>query len=207
MSQGLERLEAPPGAPRPAKAPRALYTPRVTERSLRPPERRIAVYPGSFDPITLGHLDILERAAGLFDRVVVAVGQHPTKRGYFSAELRRTLAEKTTAHVPNVSVQGFSGLVVDFCREQGASVIIRGLRATGDFESEFQMALANRELAPRIETVFLVPRADRMFVSSSLVREIASHGGNFERYVTKDVAVAVRERVARGAPDEPGGTA
>ena len=175
---------------------------------MRPPERRIAVYPGSFDPMTLGHLDILERAAGLFDRVVVAVGQHPSKRGYFPPDVRRVLAEKSTAHLPNVSVEGFSGLVVDFCREQGATVIVRGLRATGDFESEFQMALANRELAPRVETVFLVPRPDRMFVSSSLVREIASHGGNFERYVTPDVAKAVLERMEREraasapAPDE-----
>jgi pantetheine-phosphate adenylyltransferase len=165
----------------------------------------VAVYPGSFDPFTLGHLDILERAAGLFDRVVVAVGQHPTKQGYFPPDVRLHLTRQTTAHVPNVSVEGFSGLVVDFCREQGATVIIRGLRATGDFESEFQMALANRELAPRIETVFLVPRPDRMFVSSSLVREIASHGGNFERYVSKEVAAAVRERVAGGAA-KPDGT-
>jgi pantetheine-phosphate adenylyltransferase len=172
---------------------------------VRVPERRIAVYPGSFDPMTLGHLDILERAAGLFDRVVVAVGQHPTKRGYFAPDLRRALAEKTTAHVPNVSVEGFSGLVVDFCREQGATVIVRGLRATGDFESEFQMALANRELAPRIETVFLVPRPDRMFVSSSLVREIASHGGNFEPYVSKAVAEAMRERVRADAGESAGG--
>lgn len=170
----------------------------MTERSSRPPsETRIAVYPGSFDPITMGHLDILERAAGLFDRVVVAVGQHPTKQGYFPADLRCALAEKSTAHISNVSVQGFSGLVVDFCREQGATVIVRGLRATGDFESEFQMALANRELAPEIETVFLVPRPDRMFVSSSLVREIAGHGGNFEPYVTRAVAEAVRKRVSR----------
>jgi pantetheine-phosphate adenylyltransferase len=172
---------------------------------VRVPERRIAVYPGSFDPMTLGHLDILERAAGLFDRVVVAVGQHPTKRGYFSPEVRRSLAEKTTAHVPNVSVKGFAGLVVDFCREQGATVIVRGLRATGDFESEFQMALANRELAPRIETVFLVPRPDRMFVSSSLVREIASHGGNFEPYVSKAVAEAMRERIRADAGESAGG--
>jgi len=157
---------------------------------------RIAVYPGSFDPITLGHLDIIERAAGLFDTVIVALGQHPTKRGYFSDEERCQLIEASTAHLDNVAVDRFSGLVVEFCREKGASAIVRGLRAIGDFEGEFQMAMANRDLAPSIETVLLVPSPDRMFISSSLVREIAGHGGNFERYVTGAVARAVRAKMS-----------
>jgi pantetheine-phosphate adenylyltransferase len=162
----------------------------VSERFLRK-SPRIAVYPGSFDPITLGHLDILQRAVRLFDEVIVAVGQHPAKSGFFSGDERVTLAEASTADMPTVTVGRFSGLVVEFCREWNATVIVRGLRATGDFEPEFQMALANRELAAEIETVFLVPRADRMFVSSSLVREIAGHGGHFQPYVTPPVAQAV----------------
>lgn len=157
---------------------------------------RIAVYPGSFDPITLGHLDIIERAAKLFDGVIVALGEHPTKRGYFSEEERCELIEASTAHLDNVSVDRFAGLAVKFCQQRGASVIIRGLRAIGDFEGEFQMAMANRDLAPGIETVLLVPSPDRMFVSSSLVREIAGHGGDFERYVTEPVARAVRARMS-----------
>ncbi len=169
----------------------------MPERSTRPSiPPRIAVYPGSFDPITTGHLDIIERAVRIFDEVIVGIGQHPTKPGYFSMEQRLELTRASTADLPNVTVAGFDGLVVDFCRARGARVIVRGLRATGDFEPEFQMALANRELAPEIETVFLVPRADRMFVSSSLVREIAGHGGDFTPYVTPAVAEAMRARLA-----------
>ena len=156
---------------------------------------RIAVYPGSFDPITLGHLDIIERAAGLFDGVIVALGQHPTKLGYFSEDERCRLIEESIAHLDNVSVDKFAGLAVEFCKQRGASAIIRGLRAIGDFEGEFQMAMANRDLAPGVETVLLVPSPDRMFVSSSLVREIASHRGNFQRYVTEPVARALAARM------------
>lgn len=163
------------------------------------PTERIAVYPGSFDPITLGHLDILERAVGLFDSVIVAVGQHPVKRGYFGLEQRVALAERSVQHLPGVSVASFSGLVVEFCRARCAVAIVRGLRAIGDFEAEFQMAQANRDLEPGVETVFLVPDPLRMFVSSSLVREIASHGGDFGRYVTPVVASAMANRVAAGS--------
>jgi pantetheine-phosphate adenylyltransferase len=159
---------------------------------------RSAVYPGSFDPITLGHVEILERATKMFDTVIVAVGQHPSKPGWFPPDERVRLVEASVEHLPAVRVQRFSGLVVEFCRAEHASVIIRGLRAMGDFEAEFQMALANRDLAPTIETVFLVPSPDRMFVSSSLVREIASHGGDFERYVTAPVARAVHQRMRNG---------
>lgn len=162
---------------------------------------RIAVYPGSFDPITLGHIDILERAVGLFDEVVVAIGQHPTKRGTFTVAERAELVGASTGHLPSVRVHAFSGLVVALCRELGARVIVRGLRAVGDFEPEFQMGLANRELAPEIETVFLIPRADRMYVSSSLVREIAMHGGDFSSYVTEPVRKAVVERTAASLRD------
>ena len=164
--------------------------------------RRTAVYPGSFDPITTGHLDILQRAVGLFDEVIVAVGQHPGKPGYFSGEERVRLIEASTKHLPTVRVECFSGLVVTLCRELDARVIVRGLRAVGDFEPEFQMGLANRELAPEIETVFLIPRADCMYVSSSLVREIAGHGGDFSNYVTEPVRLAVEARVAKQRASE-----
>lgn len=157
---------------------------------------RVAVYPGSFDPITLGHVDILERASKLFERVIVGIGSHPTKRGWFSVEDRVRLVAASAAGLPGVEVEAFDGLVVDFCKRRGATVIVRGLRATGDFEPEFQMGLANRDLAPEIETVFLIPRADRMYLSSSLVREIAGHGGNYRQYVTEAVAEAVGGRLA-----------
>ncbi|MCX4244909.1 pantetheine-phosphate adenylyltransferase [Paraliomyxa miuraensis] len=158
----------------------------------------IAVYPGSFDPITVGHLDILERAVKLFDHVIVAIGQHPTKPGYFSVERRAELIRRSAEHLTNFEVSAFSGLVVDFCRERGAKAIVRGLRAVSDFEPEFQMGLANRDLDPGVETVFLIPRPDRMFVSSSLVREIAGHGGHYQRYVSPAVAQAMAERVREG---------
>lgn len=157
----------------------------------------VAVYPGSFDPITVGHLDILERAARLFDRVIVAIGQHPTKPGYFTVEERSDLIRRSAEHVPNFEVAAFSGLVVDFCRARGAKIIVRGLRAVSDFEPEFQMGLANRDLDPEVETVFLIPQPDRMFVSSSLVREIAGHGGHYQRYVSPAVAQAMAARLLR----------
>lgn len=153
------------------------------------------MYPGSFDPITVGHLDILERAVKLFDRVIVAIGQHPTKPGYFTVEERAALIERSAEHLDGFEVAAFSGLVVDFCGARGAQIIVRGLRAVSDFEPEFQMGLANRDLAPEVETVFLIPRPDRMFVSSSLVREIAGHGGRYERYVSPAVASAMAARV------------
>ncbi len=159
-----------------------------------------AVYPGSFDPITNGHLDILERAARLFDRVIVAVGEHPVKRGFFSTRERVALIEQSTRHLANVEAAYFEGLVVDFCDAVGASVIVRGLRAIGDFESEFRMALANRDLRPAIETMFLVPDPALMYVSSSLVREIAGHGGAFGRFVPAPVEAAIRARLSAGRP-------
>lgn len=156
--------------------------------------RYLAVYPGSFDPITLGHLEIVERAASLFDEVVVAVGHHPTKPGFFAFGQRVELIEHSTAHIANVRAAHYSGLMIDFCREVGARVIVRGLRAAGDFEPEFQMALANRELEPSVETVFLIPEPHKQFISSSLIREIASHGGPFQRFVPPPVARAMQDR-------------
>lgn len=155
------------------------------------------MYPGSFDPITVGHVDILERAVKIFDHVIVALGQHPTKPGYFSIEERIELVKLSAAHLEGFEVAAFDGLVIHYCKERGAQVIVRGLRAVGDFEPEFQMGLANRDLDPDVETVFLIPRPDRMFVSSSLVREIASHGGDYSRYVSPAVARAMAARAKK----------
>jgi pantetheine-phosphate adenylyltransferase len=156
--------------------------------------RYVAVYPGSFDPITLGHLEIVERAASLFDEVVVAVGHHPTKPGFFTFEARVQMIEASIAHIPNARAAHYSGLMIDFCRGVGARVIVRGLRAAGDFEPEFQMALANRELEPTVETVFLIGEPRKQFISSSLIREIASHGGPFQDFVPPPVATAMMAR-------------
>ena len=145
--------------------------------------------------MTLGHMDILERATKLFDRVIVGVGQHPSKRGWFTPTERRDLIAQSIGHLPNVEVKVFSSLVIEFCQQVGAEFIVRGLRAHGDFESEFQMALANRDLSPTIETVFIIPRPNRMIVSSSLVREVATHGGDYARYVVPAVAAAIEGRM------------
>jgi pantetheine-phosphate adenylyltransferase len=156
------------------------------------------VYPGSFDPITNGHVDIVERAARLFGRVIVAVGEHGTKGGFFPVEQRCELIAASVGHVEGVTVTRFDGLVVNFCRRNNARVLIRGLRAVSDFEQEFQMGLANRDLAPGVETLFLIPDPARMFVSSSLVREIAGHGGEFARYVPPPVAAAMLRHMGKG---------
>jgi len=176
------------------------YTRRVNGSS--PDARYLAVYPGSFDPVTLGHLEIIERAARLFDEVVVAIGHHPTKPGFFTFEQRVALIDEATAHIPNVRSAHFTGLMIDFCRQVNARVIVRGLRAAGDFEPEFQMALANRALEPAVETVFLIPEPEKQFISSSLIREIASHGGPFQRFVPQSVARAIEARYPQfyGAP-------
>lgn len=179
----------------------AEYTPHVTSGAKPADRHTIAVYPGSFDPITNGHLDIVERAARMFDEVVVAVGQHPTKPGYFPVARRCEFIDRACANsnLDNVRADNFEGLVVDYCRSVGARVLVRGLRAVGDFESEFQMGLANRDLAPDIDTIFLIPPPNQMFVSSSLIREIAGHGGDCSRYVTPEVEQALREKIANGA--------
>lgn len=147
-----------------------------------------AVYPGSFDPPTLGHVDILRRAAGLFDEVIVAVGANTAKKPMFSLEERVAMLKEIVAELPNVQVLPFDGLLVNFATQHDASAVIRGLRAVSDFENEFQMALANRTLAPNLETVFLMTSAEVMFVSSSIVKEIASLGGDVSGLVPKNVA-------------------
>jgi pantetheine-phosphate adenylyltransferase len=163
------------------------------------PVARLAVYAGSFDPVTLGHLDLIERASALFSDVIVAIGVHPTRQPLFSADERETLISAATKHLKNVTVDSFDGLLIDFCEKKKARVIVRGLRAATDFEYELQIAHANADLRPEIDTIFLPTRTKHGFVSASLVREIASHGGDVSRYAPESVceALAVKFGVAR----------
>ena len=155
---------------------------------------KTAVYPGTFDPITNGHSDIIARASVLFDRVVVAVAGNPGKRPVFGLEERVTLARNVLADLENVEVIEFDTLLVDFAREIGANVILRGLRAVSDFEYEFQLAGMNRRLAPDLETMFLTPAEQYTYISSSLVREISALGGDVKDFVHPVVAAALREK-------------
>ena len=145
--------------------------------------KRHAMYPGTFDPITNGHQDLVRRAAGMFDRVVVAIAANPNKAPLFSLEQRVDLARKVLADLPNVEVMGYSGLTVEFARKHDLSVVVRGLRAVSDFEFEFQLANMSRHLAREIETVFLTPQEQFTFISSSLIREIAVLGGETKEFV------------------------
>ena len=158
---------------------------------------RIAVYAGSFDPATLGHLDLIERASNLFDNVIVAIGIHPTKNPLFTPEERKALIIEVTKHIPNVKVDHFDGLLIEYCTEKGAGVIVRGLRVATDFEYELQIAHANADLGPKVDTIFLPTRTNHGFVSSSLVREIASHGGDVTRYAPKVVCDALATKFKR----------
>ncbi len=157
-----------------------------------------AIYPGTFDPITNGHGDLVLRASRLFDRVIVAVARSAGKSPCFGLADRVALAEATLAGIANCEVTGFDGLLADFVRAQGASVILRGLRAVSDFEFEFQLASMNRKLAPDIETIFMTPDEGYTFISSSLVREIANLGGDIGPFVHPRVEAALRERLRAG---------
>ena len=156
-----------------------------------------AIYPGTFDPITSGHVNIIERASHIFEQVVVAVADNQRKAPAFSLERRLALAQAAVAHLPNVSVSPFTGLLVEFAKAQQAKVIIRGLRAVSDFEYEFQLASMNRRLSPDIESLFLTPSEEYAFVSSSLVREIAAMGGDVAQFVPEVVAKALSEELYR----------
>ena len=144
---------------------------------------RLAIYPGTFDPLTKGHEDLVRRASSLFDRVIVAVADSPNKRPFFTLEDRVAMAQEVLQPYGNVEVKGFSCLLMDFLHQQGAKVIIRGLRAVSDFEYEFQMAGMNRNLYPEVETVFLTPGEQYMFISATMVREIARLGGDVSKFV------------------------
>lgn len=154
-----------------------------------------AIYPGTFDPITNGHTDLIQRASRMFDKVIVAVAAVSGKQPVFTLEERVSLARSVLTDYPNVEVCGFDSLLVNFMAEKGASVILRGLRAVSDFEYEFQLASMNRNLNPDIETLFLTPAEQYTYISSSLVREIASLGGDVSPFVHENVVAALKERI------------
>jgi|TARA_B110000091_G_scaffold210751_1_gene254168 pantetheine-phosphate adenylyltransferase len=142
-----------------------------------------AIYPGTFDPVTNGHTDLIERASRLFNQVIVGIAASPSKKPLFDLAHRVEMLEKVTQHLPNVTVIGFSGLLVDFADENSAQVLIRGLRAVSDFEYEFQLANMNRRLSPDLESVFLTPAEENSFISSTLVKEVALHRGDVNQFV------------------------
>ncbi len=156
-----------------------------------------AMYPGTFDPITLGHEDLVRRASRLFDKVVVAIAANPGKEPMFTLEERVALAKSVMSDTENVEVTGYEGLTVDFARANGLQVIVRGLRAISDFEYEFQLATMNRHLTDEVETAFLTPTEKYTFISSSLVREVCSMGGDISKFVAPQVCKALIERCAR----------
>lgn len=165
------------------------------------PETR-AIYPGSFDPITNGHVDIIDRGLRIFDRIVVAVLKNPKKAALFTTKERVRMIQDLFASKKEVEVRAFDGLLVDFARAQRTNVVIRGLRAISDFEYEFQMALMNRSLAPDIETFFMMPSVNYSFLSSNLVREVAGLGGSVEGLVPGPVARRLRQKLG-GSPKSP----
>jgi len=158
---------------------------------------RIAIYPGTFDPITNGHIDIIQRAAPIFDRVVVILAINSSKQPLFDLAERMDMVRASIGGLPNVEVASFGGLVVNYAKEIGASVIIRGLRAISDFEYEFQIALMNREQFPGVDTVFLMPAERYTYLSSSLVKEISRHGGNVENFVPSAVLESLQRKFRR----------
>ena len=156
-------------------------------------ENRTAVYAGTFDPPTLGHVNLIRRAAHMFPHVTVAIGVNPNKHAMFTTEERIGFLRQSLSGIANVTCDAYNGLLVDYCRKVGAHVIIRGLRAVADFEYEFQMALANRDLAPEVETMFLIAATDKLFLSSSVVKEIALCGRDVSAYVPACVAEALKK--------------
>lgn len=155
----------------------------------------IVVYPGTFDPITNGHTDLVERAARMFDHIILAVADNPKKRPMLDVETRVDLAKDVLGHLHNVEVVGFSSLLAEFVQEKQANIILRGLRAVSDFEYEFQLANMNRVLAPNVESMFLTPAEKYSYISSTLVREIASLGGDVSNFVHPEVAKALQKSV------------
>ncbi len=157
-----------------------------------------AVYPGSFDPITCGHLDIIRRAACQFDRVIIAVLNNTSKKPMFSVQERVQLIRKSIADLPNCSAEYFDGLLVDFVHQKQSHTVVKGLRAISDFEYEFQMALLNKKMAPDVETVFMVTNANYSYISSSIVKEIASLGGDFSDLVPAEIYDDVKLKIKEG---------
>jgi len=159
----------------------------------------ILLYPGTFDPITNGHLDLIMRAARLFEQVIVAVADSPGKNPLFDVDTRVELAEQVVGDIENIKVCSFNGLLVDLAKEKNANILLRGLRAVSDFEYEFQLANMNRHLAPNLESIFLTPSEKYSFISSSLVREVASLGGNISQFVPNAVQQKLEEKFAKSS--------
>lgn len=164
-------------------------------------KQRIAVCPGSFDPVTLGHVDIIQRAAAIFDKVIVLVSINPTKEPMFSPEERVEMIKTVTKNLPNVEVETFGGLLADFVKSHGATAIVKGLRAVSDFEYEFQMALANKKLCPEAETIFLVTRSENMYLSSSMVKQIAYFGRDISGFVPAEIKERIAARIEKLSAD------
>lgn len=158
---------------------------------------RIAVYPGSFDPITNGHLDIVERAAKLYDKLIIGVLNNASKKPLFSAEERKAMIDEVTKDIPNVSCDIFSGLLVDFAKQNEASVIVKGLRTVADFEYEFQMALLNKALNPEYETMFMMTNTKYSYISSSMVKEVAKYSGDLDGLVPQIVISKIKDKMQR----------
>jgi len=158
---------------------------------------KIAVYPGTFDPITNGHTDLIQRSLRVFDRVIVAVALNPSKHPLFDLDERVEMVKLATKDIPHVEVEPFSGLLVDYIKQRGARAVIRGLRAVSDFEYELQMALVNRKLDQAFETVFFMPSEEYSYLTSSIIKEVASLGGSLEAFVHPQVAIRLRTRLRR----------
>lgn len=155
----------------------------------------IAVYPGSFDPVTNGHIDIIKRASGIFDRVIVGILNNDNKEPIFSVEERKKFLKKSTRDIKNVEIDSFSGLLVNYLKEKDSKVIIKGLRAVSDFEYEFQMALMNNKLAPEIETLFMMTSSKYSYLSSSIVKEVARLGGSLDDLVPKEIMEDIYNKI------------
>lgn len=154
-----------------------------------------AIYPGTFDPLTNGHLDLVTRAAKMFDQVILAIAYSPSKKPLFTLEERVALARQVTGHLPNVEVIGFSDLMANFARQQQANILVRGLRAVSDFEYEMQLAKMNQHLMPELESVFLMPAQEWSYISSTLVKEVALHGGDVDHFLPDPIAREVKARL------------
>lgn len=152
------------------------------------------IYPGTFDPITNGHSDLIERAAKMFDQVIVGIAASPSKKPMFDLEHRVRLVKEVTKHLNNVDIVGFSGLLVDFAKQYNANILVRGLRAVSDFEYEFQLANMNRRLMPELESVFLTPAEENSFISSTIVKEVALHNGDVSKFVHPLVAKELQKK-------------
>ncbi|MEG2539044.1 MAG: pantetheine-phosphate adenylyltransferase [Clostridium sp.] len=161
---------------------------------------KIAVYPGSFDPITNGHLDIIQRSAKVFDKLIVAVLENPEKKSHlFNVSERVDLIKKATSHIDNIEVESFMGLLVNYVESKGANIIVRGLRAISDFEYEFQMTLMNRKLSPDIETFFMMTKTDYSYLSSSAIKQVAYFGGSIEQLVPECIIDDIYKKIKQGS--------